>query len=56
MFAALTLYEVAEAGLRRIRLKEGGLFEYESWPNIVLDVVVGMAGFWAAWVLLKAVG
>lgn len=38
-------YEVAEAGLRRIKTAEGGLFEYESWPNIGVDVVLGLAGF-----------
>lgn len=38
-------YEVFEAGLRRIKTKEGGLFEYESWPNIGVDIVVGLLGF-----------
>jgi hypothetical protein len=42
----LIVYEVFEAALRRIKLEEGGLFEYESWGNIVADVVVGVAG-WA---------
>lgn len=38
-------YEVLEAGLRRIKTEEGGLFEHESYPNIVADVVLGLAGF-----------
>ena len=38
-------YEVVEAGLRRIKTAEGGLFEYESWTNIAVDVVLGLAGF-----------
>lgn len=41
----LVAYEGLEAGLRRIKVEEGGLFEYESWPNIVADVAVGMLGF-----------
>jgi hypothetical protein len=37
------LYEVLEALLRRIKTRSGaGVFEYESWPNIVADVVVAM--------------
>ncbi|MHB8634114.1 MAG: hypothetical protein ACYDBQ_09140 [Thermoplasmatota archaeon] len=38
-------FEVLEAMLRRLPTNGGGLFEYESWPNIVADVVVGMAAF-----------
>jgi hypothetical protein len=38
-------YEVLEGGLRRIKTAEGGLFEYESWTNIAVDIVVGLAGF-----------
>lgn len=45
--AALLLvgYEALEAGLRRIQTKDGGLFEYESWPNIAVDIGLGLAGF-----------
>lgn len=42
---ALVVYELFEGGLRRIKLRDGGLFEHESWPNVVADVVVGMAGY-----------
>ena len=38
-------YEVVEAGLRRVKTEEGGLFEYESWTNIGADVVIGLLGF-----------
>ena len=38
-------YEVLEGGLRRIKTKDGGLFEYESWPNIAVDVLIGLAGY-----------
>jgi hypothetical protein len=41
----LLLYEGFEALLRRIKTEEGGLFEYESWPNIAADVLVGLVGF-----------
>lgn len=43
--AAVVGYEVLEAGLRRIKTRGGGLFEYESWPNIAADIVIGLAGF-----------
>jgi hypothetical protein len=43
--AAVVGYEVLEGGLRRVKTKDGGLFEYESWTNITLDVVIGLAGF-----------
>src|SRR5438552_2756889 len=52
----LLLYEAFEAGLRRIRLQDGGLFEYESWPNIGADVVAGLLGFAAMRLLLQAAG
>lgn len=42
---AIVGYEVLEAGLRRVKTKEGGLFEHESWVNITLDVVLGLAGY-----------
>src|SRR5690242_9141105 len=38
-------YEGFEGVLRHIKLQEGGLFEYESWRNIAMDIVLGMAGF-----------
>ena len=38
-------YEGLEALLRRIKLEDGGLFEYESWANIAADVVLGLLGF-----------
>ena len=41
-------FEVLEAVLRRIPVKGGGgLFEYESWPNVVADIVVGAGGYLA---------
>ena len=43
--ALIVGYEVVEGGLRRIKVRDDGLFEYESWPNILIDVVVGLAGF-----------
>lgn len=43
--AVLVVYEGVEGLLRRIKVEDGGLFEYESWPNIVVDVLVGWAGF-----------
>jgi hypothetical protein len=58
VLAILCIYEVLEGGLRRIKLEEGGLFEHESWLNIVTDIAVGMVGFtvghllygrWAWW-------
>jgi hypothetical protein len=42
---AVVGYEVFEAGLRRVKTEDGGLFEHESWRNIFLDVVLGLAGF-----------
>lgn len=38
-------FELLEGGLRRIKVEEGGLFEYESWPNIVVDILVGAAAY-----------
>jgi hypothetical protein len=46
--AALVAYEAFEGLLRRIKLEDGGLFEYESWGNIVVDVLAGYAGALAA--------
>ncbi|MBI2079088.1 MAG: hypothetical protein HYT80_12120 [Euryarchaeota archaeon] len=43
---AIVGFELVEGGLRRISVKGGGgLFEYESWPNVVTDVLVGVAGY-----------
>ncbi|HEX2066970.1 MAG TPA: hypothetical protein VHI93_09180 [Candidatus Thermoplasmatota archaeon] len=46
-FVLLTVYEAAEGALRRVKRDPSGrgLFEYESWPNILADVLVGLAGF-----------
>lgn len=41
----IVAYEFVEGGLRRVKLQDGGLFEYESWPNIFMDLVIGFAGF-----------
>lgn len=39
----LILYEAFEAALRRVKTKSGGgVFEYESWPNIIADIIVAM--------------
>jgi hypothetical protein len=38
-------YEAFEGGLRLIKTEDGGLFEYESWPNIGADIVLGLAGY-----------
>jgi hypothetical protein len=43
--AAIAAYELLEGGLRRIKVEEGGLFEYESWPNIFADIAVGSLGY-----------
>lgn len=47
VLALLVAYEAFEGVLRHVKRDEAGrgLFEYESWPNIVADVLVGMAGF-----------
>lgn len=43
---AIVGFEVLEAALRGIKGKKGGgLFEYESWPNVVADIVVGALGY-----------
>ena len=44
-FVLIVGYEVLEAGLRRIKTADGGLFEYESWRNISVDVFLGLAGY-----------
>ncbi len=38
-------YELLEGGLRRVKNKEGGLFEYESWANIGADLALGLTGY-----------
>jgi len=43
--AAIVGYEAFEGLLRRIKTEEGGLFEYESWPNVAADIVLGLLGF-----------
>ena len=42
---AIVGYEGVEGILRRVKTKEGGLFEYESWPNILGDILLGIAGY-----------
>lgn len=42
---AIVGYEGLEGLLRRIKTEEGGLFEYESWPNVLADILLGIAGF-----------
>jgi hypothetical protein len=45
VLALLVAYEAFEGGLRQYRLEEGGVFEYESWPNIAADIMLGMLGY-----------
>lgn len=43
ILALLILYEAFEEALRRVKTKAGaGVFEHESWPNIIADVIVAM--------------
>lgn len=50
ILALLVLYEAFEAGLRRYKTRSGaGVFEYESWPNIVADVIVAMVPWLILW-------
>ena len=51
----LVLYEAIEALLRKGR-SGVGVFEYESWANIVADLCFGMAGFALAWAVRLQVG
>ena len=44
-FGMVIGYECFEAALRRVKTEDGGLFEYESWRNIFVDVVLGLAGY-----------
>jgi len=50
--ALLVAFEAFEGVMRRVKPDGEGLFEYESWPNVGMDVVVGMAGFAAASLLV----
>lgn len=46
--ALLGAYELLEGGLRRVKRpgQQGkGLFEHESWGNIVFDLLFGMIGW-----------
>lgn len=52
-FGLLVLYEAVEALLRKGR-SGVGVFEYESWTNILVDILVGMLGLAAAWAVRAA--
>jgi hypothetical protein len=52
MLAILVGFEAVEAGLRRIKVTEGGLFEYESWWNVAGDLVTGAMGWAVVWFLV----
>lgn len=43
--ALLIGFEALEGVLRQFKVEEGGLFEYESWKNILADVLVGIAAY-----------
>lgn len=43
--AFIMAYEVFEAGLRRVKRRGKGIFEYESWQNIWYDVLFGTVGW-----------
>lgn len=47
VLALLVAYEGLEGILRHVKRDPNGrgLFEYESWPNILADVLMGQAGF-----------
>jgi len=45
--ALIVGFEGLESILRRIKTNGEGLFEYESWPNVAADIVIGSAGFLA---------
>ena len=50
ILALLILYEAFEGALRRVKTKAGGgVFEYESWPNVIADVIVAMAPWLILW-------
>lgn len=52
MLALAVGYEGLEAATRRNRTHKGGIFEGESWVNIVADVVVACLGWAATWGVL----
>ncbi|HLF15944.1 MAG TPA: hypothetical protein VI796_00715 [Candidatus Thermoplasmatota archaeon] len=46
-FLLLVAFEALEGILRRVkRHGGGGLFEYESWPNVLADIAIGMVGWY----------
>jgi hypothetical protein len=49
-------YEGFEAGLREGRTSKGGVFEAESWQNMVCDILVAGAGWALATWALAALG
>ena len=52
--AILVAYEALEGVLRRVPGHNGkGLFEHESWPNVVADVAVATLGYVLAWALVS---
>ena len=51
--AVLVVFEIVEAGLRLVPRAQGPLFEYESFPNIVADVFIGLVGYLALEALLR---
>jgi hypothetical protein len=46
-------FEVFEALLRLVPVEEGFLFEYESFGNVVADVLIGVLGFVGAELFLR---
>lgn len=54
--ALLVGFEALEAVLRRFKTEEGGLFEYESWPNVIADLILGLAGYLATFWFMQRVG
>lgn len=49
-FALVAGFELFEAVMRRVKRHGAGIFEYESWPNIIADIAIGMLGWYAtAW-------
>lgn len=41
----LIAFEILEAGLRLVPAGDGGLFEFESFGNIVADIFLGLLGY-----------
>lgn len=53
--ALLILYELFEGALRRVQTKAGaGVFEHESWPNIVADVLVALVPWLIVWIVFPS--